>query len=170
MRSPEGVIDVIRHHQSCIGLGCSSECRTLRAAYIHIVLFQHRCNVWNSFYKIIAKHSKRCRQVSCGIEFCHFVKHELHLNGVSVLPMQLLKARAAVEEEFRKCEQLGVHQRDFHCRHFPSPKLPIVNGNQRLRCLHHKILSAFPDTPIGNTVGRLVAKTALLLNNLFKPS
>ena len=172
MRSPERVINSILHHQSCIGLGCSSECRTLRAAYIHIVLFQHKCNVWNSFYKIIAKHAKRCRQVSCGIEFCHFAKHEMHIHGISILPMQLLKARSAVEEEFRKCEQLGVHQRDFHCRHFPPPKIPNVNLNlakndQFLRYLNHIVISAYPDTPFGITVRKLVAKTVHLLKNLF---
>ncbi|XP_064113324.1 uncharacterized protein LOC135219984 isoform X2 [Macrobrachium nipponense] len=181
LNSPEHIIELIRHHQSCSGVGCTTECHTLRAAYVHLVIFRHKCSVWDSFCKIIAKHSRRCRILSCDVEFCHFVKHELHLNGISVLPMQLLKERPSLEEAFRRCEEMGPHDGELHCCHFPAPKLPLFSSpsrqleegqscsdSQQTSVLSQTIVSAFPDTPAGNAVGMQVVKTLNLLRDLFK--
>ncbi|XP_066987263.1 uncharacterized protein [Macrobrachium rosenbergii] len=181
LNSPEHIIELIRHHQSCSGLGCTTECQTLRAAYVHLVIFRHKCSIWDSFCKIIAKHSRRCRILSCDVEFCHFVKHELHLNGVSVLPMQLLKERPSLEEAFRRCEEIGPHDGELHCCHFSAPKLPLFSSpsrqleegqsctdSQQTSVLSQTIVSAFPDTPAGNAVGMQVVKTLNLLRDLFK--
>lgn len=186
LSTPEHVNSLLRHHQSCPGLGCSLECQTLRAAYIHITIFHHRCQVWDAFYKIISKHSKPCRVVSCGVEFCQFMKHELHLNGVSVLPMQLLKERPSLENEFKICEEIGAHNGDLHCRHMPCPRLPAPHSSVAQRKIESRqqpkqmtmdsfnfifpdtfIGNIFPDTPKGNAMSVPVLKTLGLVKDLF---
>ena len=152
--------EVIIHHQSCTGLGCSSEeCRILRAIYIHLSLFRHRCSVWKSFYNMMTEHSKLCRKLDCGIKFCPFIKHELHQNGVSILPLQLFKERSTVEEEFEKCNKYRHHHHHHHV----------------LRCNHHHhhhhphphILASYPKTPLGELVTKLLFRTSDLLKELW---
>ena len=127
----EQIARLIRQHQNCSGTGCSPDCRALRAALIHLLIFRHRCSVWDTFYKIYTQHSKNCRLISCDVKFCRFMKHELHLNKVPVLSLQLLKERSHLEKEFQKCESVGFHNGDLQCRHLPHfpnlypPQLPI---------------------------------------------
>ena len=148
LKTPEEINELIRHHQSCSKLRCTNECLTLRDAYRHLIISNHKCCIWNAFYNVIVKHSSICFNTSCGVEFCLFVKHELHLTGVSVLRKHLLlKQRASLEEEFKSCEAeqrknllkecqsleeeferweaLGAHDGGLQCYHLPPPRLPV---------------------------------------------
>ncbi|XP_042222745.1 uncharacterized protein LOC121867050 isoform X2 [Homarus americanus] len=114
---------LLQHHQACPGLGCQ-RCNVLRAAYVHITLFRHRCQVWHAFTKIVSKHSLGCNKASCSLLFCQFMKHELHLSGVSVLPNHLMEQCMLLEAEFMKCRKAGPHGADLHCGHQQDVRLP----------------------------------------------
>ncbi|KAK7083579.1 hypothetical protein SK128_001896, partial [Halocaridina rubra] len=175
---PTHISEFLQHHQACPGLGCSPECKALRAAYIHVTIFRHRCEVHKTFNNIISKHAKQCRLVFCGVEFCQFVKHELHQSGVSVLPMQLLKERLILEEEFKKCEAYGMHDGDLHCRHLRNPLLPSKNlGTKRRKGSEEPVTDVtmdtniiLPDTPNGNALSVPLMKTIELVKNLYQIS
>ncbi|XP_045615355.1 uncharacterized protein [Procambarus clarkii] len=122
--SLEHITSLLLHHQACPGLGCQ-KCHTLRAAYVHITLFRHRCPVWQSFIKIVSRHSRICWRVSCSIIFCQFMKHELHLSGMSVLQNHLLEQRMILEAEFSECDKSGPHSADLHCSHHEATRVPV---------------------------------------------
>ncbi|XP_066988051.1 uncharacterized protein [Macrobrachium rosenbergii] len=115
--TPDYVNQLLHHQESCHGLGCSEKCKTLKAAYTHIYIFRHRCSVWNTYVKIFSKHSRACRRIRCALALCLFMKHELHLNGISVLPIQYSEERDLLENHFRRCEKAGPHNAELQCRH-----------------------------------------------------
>ncbi|KAK7074867.1 hypothetical protein SK128_010048 [Halocaridina rubra] len=128
--SPAHYIDHILHqHQACKGLGCSEICKTICAAKIHIHLFHHRCQIWTIISKIFGKHSRACRRARCTLlDLCLFMKHEFHLNGISVLPIQYTEERSTLEEEFRRCEAVGPHLNELQCRHILRAKMSASDG------------------------------------------
>ncbi|XP_068217489.1 uncharacterized protein [Palaemon carinicauda] len=115
--TPDSVNQLLHHQESCHGLGCSEKCKTLKAAYAHIYIFRHRCSVWNTYVKVFSKHSRACRRARCTLALCLFMKHELHINGISVLPIQYPEERDLLENHFRRCEKVGPHNAELQCRH-----------------------------------------------------
>ncbi|XP_071530605.1 uncharacterized protein [Panulirus ornatus] len=122
--SYEQSTQLLQHHQACPQLGCQ-KCCILRAAYVHITLLRHRCQVWHTFTKIVSRHSRACMTVECSVLFCQYVKHELHLSGVSVLSNHHLDENARLKAEFKKCLKAGPHEATLHCSHLQDVSLPV---------------------------------------------
>ena len=115
--SLEEINKLLRHQQSCLAPGCLEKCKTLLAAFDHLSICHRKCPVYQTIVKIVGMHSKRCRVINCGVELCRFVKHELHLSGISILTVQLFKERQKLEENFRMCEEMGIHNGSLQCNH-----------------------------------------------------
>ncbi|XP_063593405.1 uncharacterized protein LOC134770449 isoform X2 [Penaeus indicus] len=118
------VTSLLRHHQTCHGLGCSYSsnlCQTLRAMYSHITIFSHRCQVWKHFTDLVGLHAKSCRQWDCQLAFCLYVKHDSHLSDPSVTSEEGDRLR----KEFDECESHGPHGAKLHCGHLPRIQIPL---------------------------------------------
>jgi len=119
------------HHQRCPGQGCGyndSLCCVLRAAYVHITIFRHRCPVWETFARIVERHSQECRESQCTVRFCLFMKHEQHLAKRSSLSLMDAEQRDLTKAEFDRCEREGRHGADLTCTHLSPVQLPLPVG------------------------------------------
>ncbi|XP_042869454.1 uncharacterized protein LOC122251512 isoform X3 [Penaeus japonicus] len=124
------VTSLLKHHQICKGLGCSSSsnlCLTLRAAYTHVSICNHRCQVWKHFTDLVALHAKSCQLWDCPVAFCLFMKHEFYLDNNLLLESE---QGENLRREFDQCEGQGSHTARLHCCHKPRVQIPLCN-NQR---------------------------------------
>ncbi|XP_069996010.1 uncharacterized protein [Penaeus vannamei] len=123
------VTSLLRHHQTCQGLGCSYSsdlCLTLRAMYTHITIFSHRCQVWGHFTDLVGRHARSCRQRDCQLAFCLYMKHELHLtNAGAMSDDDDEEERDDLRKEFDRCESHGPHDARLHCGHLPRVQIPL---------------------------------------------
>ncbi|XP_037792337.1 uncharacterized protein LOC119587725 isoform X3 [Penaeus monodon] len=120
------VTSLLRHHQTCQGLGCSYSsnlCLTLRAMYSHITIFSHRCQVWEHFTDLVGLHTKSCHQWDCQLAFCLYVKHDTHLSGTSV--RSDYEEGDLLRKEFDRCESHGPHGARLYCGHLPRIQIPL---------------------------------------------
>ncbi|ROT67383.1 hypothetical protein C7M84_014537 [Penaeus vannamei] len=122
------VTSLLRHHQTCQGLGCSYSsdlCLTLRAMYTHITIFSHRCQVWGHFTDLVGRHARSCRQRDCQLAFCLYMKHELHLTNAGAMSDDDEEERDDLRKEFDRCESHGPHDARLHCGHLPRVQIPL---------------------------------------------
>ncbi|XP_047491271.1 uncharacterized protein LOC125040649 [Penaeus chinensis] len=127
------VTSLLRHHQTCQGLGCSYRsnlCLTLRAMYSHVTIFNHRCQVWKHFTDLVGLHAKSCHQWDCQLAFCLYVKHDSHLSEASVTSDH--EEGDHLRKEFDRCESHGPHGARLHCGHLPRIQIPLSEKVERV--------------------------------------
>lgn len=136
----EHITFLLEHHQMCPGLWCQI-CHIIRAAYVHVTLFNHRCPVWYSFIRLVSWHSRMCKKVSCSVIFCNFVKHELYMSQSElILSNHNLNEHKILETEFSNCVSLGPHSAELHCNHHQVTELPI--SSTKIKSFHQDNVEA----------------------------
>ena len=116
---------LLLHHQQCPGLGCMN-CELIRAARIHIMIHQHRCQIWLYLMMVFARHSRECKTTTCPFEFCLFVKHHIHLSGEPILAKHNQEEKHSLEAEFQKCTASGLHGPHMNCNHQSQWTIPML--------------------------------------------
>ena len=121
------------HHDTCPGFGCEF-CHPFREALFHILIHTHRCRVWLMLMLIMGRHARNCSiGLRCTLQFCFFTKHQLHLDGESILENQIQSQHKLLEAEFKKCEARGYHKRPILCNHSQEWNIPKTNASNIIR-------------------------------------